>query len=140
MTVSLYNPPNNQSMDLDCRVLTCTGFNPFSDARMKENVAPIDKALRIVTKLRGVKFRWKEEVFGERRDDFGVIAQEVKKVVPALVHETRKGLSVAYLSLIPILIESVKELKDEVDALRDQVKQLSRADKAAPRKRRKDGE
>ena len=64
--------------------------------------------------------------------DLGVLAQEVEKVVPELVKEY-EGLngrdtfkSVDYNKLVPILIESIKELKIEVDSLKvlTEVKEL----------------
>lgn len=50
---------------------------------------------------------------------FGFIAQELQQVYPDLVYEQDNGyLSVNYTELIPILVESIKELKAEVDELK----------------------
>ena len=50
---------------------------------------------------------------------FGFIAQELQQVYPDLVYEEANGyLSVNYTELIPILVESIKELKAEVDELK----------------------
>ena len=48
----------------------------------------------------------------------GVIAQELQKVAPELVHESGEYLSVAYGNLVGYLIEAVKELKAEIDELK----------------------
>ena len=48
----------------------------------------------------------------------GVIAQELQKVAPELVHEGEEYLSVAYGNLVGYLIEAVKDLKAEVEELK----------------------
>lgn len=79
----------------------------YSDARKKKNVETINKALSMVKALRGVRY--------ERTDtgakSVGVIAQEVREVLPEVVHEDANGeYSVAYGNIIGVLIEAVKEL------------------------------
>jgi uncharacterized protein YaiE (UPF0345 family) len=82
-----------------------------SDARLKTNVQTIDSALDKVSAMRGVSFTHKDT--GQR--DVGVIAQEVAEVVPEVVREDENGyLSVAYGNMVGVLIEAVKELRDEV--------------------------
>ena len=72
-------------------------------------------------KLRGVDFDWKREDMGH---DVGVLAQEVEEVIPELVKEVdglngREGFkAVDYNKLVPVLIESIKELKKEIDDLK----------------------
>jgi hypothetical protein len=54
-----------------------------------------------------------------QKKHYGLIAQEVKEIYPDLVYSDAEGkLSVNYTGLIPLLIESVKELKAEIDALK----------------------
>ena len=69
--------------------------------------------------LRGVEYDWKREDMGH---DVGVLAQEVEAVIPELVKDVDglrgKFKAVDYNKLVPILIESIKELKTEVDSLR----------------------
>lgn len=53
------------------------------------------------------------------RPHFGFIAEEVQKIYPELVHEDSEGgLSVDYIGLIPLLIQTVQQLDAEVKALR----------------------
>lgn len=53
------------------------------------------------------------------RPHFGFIAEDVQKVYPELVHEDSEGgLSVDYIGLIPLLIQTVQQLDAEVKALR----------------------
>ena len=70
--------------------------------------------------LRGVGFN-RKDVEDEPRQ-IGVIAQEVEEVIPEVVITGEEGIkSVAYGNLVGLLIESIKELKAEVDALKAQV-------------------
>ena len=96
-----------------------------SDIRLKENINTIPNALEKVTKLRGVEFTWKSR----QEKEIGVIAQEVKEVVPELVTITDArtdadpdGLedlhSMKYQNTVALLIEAIKELKAEVDELK----------------------
>ena len=51
----------------------------------------------------------------------GVIAQEVEAVLPEVVHTNEDGIkSVAYGNLVGLLIESIKELKAEVEQLKQE--------------------
>ena len=92
-----------------------------SDKRLKKNIKDVSYGLEDVLKLRGVEFDWKEKLDGKH--DIGFIAQEIEEVVPELVKEV-DGLNnedphlvVDYAKLVPVLVESIKELKEEVDLL-----------------------
>ena len=53
----------------------------------------------------------------------GVIAQEVEAVFPEVVQTNEEGIkSVAYGNLVGLLIESIKELKEEVAVLKEKCK------------------
>ena len=89
-----------------------------SDERLKENVNKIVNSKEVVKNLTGYSFDWKEEADREGKD-FGIMAQEVEKVLPELVHERPDGFkSVDYVKLIPYLIEEVKRLDAEVEELK----------------------
>ena len=82
----------------------------YSDERLKDNVETLDGSK--VFEMRGVSFD------KDGRASSGVIAQELQKVAPELVHDDGEYLSVAYGNLVGYLIEAVKELKAEVEALK----------------------
>lgn len=86
------------------------GSRRRSDASFKKNIIPVDGALERVSKLRGVYFRWKDGAPGRQ---VGVIAQDVKKVLPEAVSHDGRGYMVDYSAMIPLLIEAVKELRDQ---------------------------
>ena len=92
--------------------LTATDFVASSDADLKKNIATAP--VGVVGKLRGVEFEWKDS--GEMSS--GVIAQEVQKVLPHLVHENEHGLSVSYMGLIGYLIEEINDLRRTVEEMK----------------------
>ena len=90
-----------------------------SDIRLKDNISTIKNALERVNQLRGVTFTRNDQEDKEKRHT-GVIAQEVEKIIPEVVMEDSEGIkSVAYGNLIGLLIESIKELKGEINTLKD---------------------
>lgn len=89
-----------------------------SDKRLKDNVNKIVNSKEVVKGLTGYSFDWKEEA-DRNGKDFGVMAQDVEKVLPELVHERPDGFkSVDYVKIIPYLIEEVKRLDAEVEELK----------------------
>lgn len=104
----------------------------YSDARLKNNVKPITNALTKLKSIRGVEFDWNDDYFNKvskfasglvKKHDVGVIAQEVKEVLPEVVVENEEGiLSVKYEKIIALLIESIKDLSNEVEQLKQNLK------------------
>jgi len=108
-------------------VLTVTGdiiaYGTPSDKRLKENIKPIESALDKVEKLKGVTFDWKEQDKDIKQTwvkDIGFIAQDVQEVLPELVRENPDGmLSMRHQGITPILVEAIKELKAEIEELKN---------------------
>lgn len=113
-----------------------------SDRRLKTNIQSIDNALDKVTRIRGVEFDWVDDIASEydfhpqHMHETGVIAQEIQAVIPdAVVEAPMNGnytakcgtdhefLTVDKEKIVPLLIEAIKELKAEVDALKSQMKE-----------------
>ncbi len=97
--------------------LTGTITKP-SDERLKENIAPVRDGLSKLLELNGVYFNMKD-VPDVR--EVGLIAQNVQKVLPEAVSVVDKEhgyLGVSYPSLIPLIIEAVKEQESEIRKLR----------------------
>jgi len=97
-----------------------TAFFYSSDEKLKENIAPLRGSLEKILALQGVSFNWKES--GER--GIGLIAQEVEKVYPELVHGSEGNKSVSYGNLVGALIEAIKEQQKQIDNLKKQVDEL----------------
>jgi hypothetical protein len=85
----------------------------FSDKRFKSNIERIESALDKVCQMGGYTFDHR----GERKT--GVLAQEVKEVLPEAVYGSEETTySVAYGNLAGILIEAIKELRNEIQQLK----------------------
>lgn len=94
--------------------------NYSSDQRLKDQVIKIDTALNKVEEIGGYQFTWNNNVDDHRAGsiDYGVIAQEVEEILPHAVDINNRGYkTVNYNSLIPLLIEAVKELSGRVKEL-----------------------
>ena len=86
----------------------------YSDIRLKKDLTKIDNALAKVESLTGYTFT---RVDTDQRQT-GLIAQDVQKVLPEAVMDDGERLSLAYGHLAGLLVEAIKELKTEVDALK----------------------
>jgi hypothetical protein len=93
--------------------ITSTGdVTAFSDMNLKSDIRTIDNALNKVCDLRGV-FYTKDGEAGT-----GVIAQEVENILPEVVKDGEYK-SVAYGNIVGVLIEAIKELRNEVKSLKE---------------------
>ena len=97
-----------------------TAFYSPSDENQKDNIVPIPNALDKVISISGNTFTWKEGHPTQSGDDTGVVAQQVEALgLPGVVRTKDDGFkSVQYHKLVPLLIEAIKELKNEVDELK----------------------
>lgn len=92
-----------------------------SDERYKENIEPVLDVLEELKSLEPVTYNLKSrskslsnmEADGSER--YGFLAQNVKEVFPELVYIDSRGyMSVDYIGLIPILVQSIRELRAEL--------------------------
>ena len=99
--------------------ITSTGnITAYSDARLKSDVKTIEGGLEKVSQLRGVTY------IRNDHEDVGVIAQEVEKIIPQIVKTADDEMgtkSVDYGRITAVLIESIKELKAEIDELKEKL-------------------
>jgi hypothetical protein len=107
------NTATRMSIDGSGNVVAAGNVTAYSDERLKDNIETLDGSK--VYEMRGVSFT-KDGKAGS-----GVIAQELQKIAPELVHEKDEYLTVAYGNVVGYLIEAVKELKTEVDDLKNQL-------------------
>jgi hypothetical protein len=97
------------------------GWEVPSDARLKQDITPLTGALDMLLQLRGVAFDWRDSTGlpvkpGRQR---GVIAQEVEQVFPEWVNTTREGYkTVAMAGFEALVVEALRELKADIDALK----------------------
>lgn len=109
----------------------------YSDARAKSNIRSLSTGLDIVSRLRPVSYNFKSSgsslrsvssnpYTGSNRE-IGLLAQEVEQILPSLVYTDDEGRKlIDYTALIPVLIDAVNSLKQEVNALREEQRKLSK--------------
>ena len=103
--------------------ISAVSINQTSDARLKTNVSTLTSGLAMVNSLRGVRYNWKDTSRPENK--IGFIAQEVEKVAPELVITKEDGFkAVNYGEMTALLVEAVKELTAQVEALKAENGQL----------------
>ena len=87
-----------------------------SDRRLKDNITPITEPLWKVSQIGGYEFDWNDKQDAYKGHDVGVVAQEIHKVLPEVVAERSNGyLGVKYEKIVPLLIESIKELNKKIE-------------------------
>ena len=97
----------------------------YSDDRLKNKLGPILNALSKVKSLNGFYYEANEtaqELGYEAIREVGVSAQEVQSILPEIVVPapiSDKYLTVRYEKLIPLLVEAIKELSEEVERLKE---------------------
>jgi hypothetical protein len=125
----IYGEFNNNKVSIN-GTLTINDIVQSSDARFKKEVNSIGSALDKVLAMNGVSYEWKKEEFSEKGfpggRHYGLLAQEVEKVIPEVVSERQDGYKgVAYTELIPVLIEAIKEQQKTINTLKDQQKTIA---------------
>jgi hypothetical protein len=96
-----------------------TAFGTVSDRNRKENIVKIENALDKVSQISGYTFNY----IGDDTPMTGVIAQELEEVLPEVVYETEavdgtQSKAVRHGNIVGLLIESIKELKAEIEELK----------------------
>ncbi|MDL2227924.1 tail fiber domain-containing protein [Odoribacter sp. OttesenSCG-928-L07] len=141
-----YSTSSNSSGDVfyvrgDGQVWTRLGFLTASDTIFKTNIEDIRFPLEKIKNLHGVTYNRKYTVVSPVDDDkqihgsahtkqfeetklepreYGLLAQEVEKIIPEVViemHDSTKAIS--YPSIIPILIEAIKEQQQQIETLQN---------------------
>ena len=104
----------NGDMGVNGSITATADITAYSDLRLKRDVSTVEDALELVDNMRGVWY-----TMGDK-DRVGVIAQEIEQVLPQVVVTGDDGYkSVAYGNIVGVLIEAIKELKREVDRLKE---------------------
>jgi hypothetical protein len=102
-------------------IITATDYDSASDIRLKENIQKIDNPIDKIIRINGVTFDWKSN----NKSSMGVIAQNIEKVLPQLVHG-EDSKTVNYNGIIGLLIECVKTQQEQIDNLNRRLDELSK--------------
>jgi len=129
--IGFLNSSRNWSFKVDnSGNCTATGnITAYSDIRLKSNIEPLKGSLDTVCKMQGIKYTRNST----GKTEIGFVAQDVKKVVPELVEivdgrtESSEGFSegvedlhvMKYQNTVALLVEAIKELKAEVEELKN---------------------
>jgi hypothetical protein len=107
-----------------------TGFYS-SDRKLKENIIDIKGATKMIQSIGGKTFNWTDKYIEEhggvdgyfvRKNDFGVIAQDVQEVFPLAVREKPDGsLAVDYNKLVALAFAAIKEQQQQIDELKKKI-------------------
>ena len=97
--------------------LSATLFNETSSIALKENLNPIENALDKILQLQAWTYDRRD---GSSKNEPGLVAEEVNEIIPNVVSKNSNGdvVSIAYSRLTAYLIESIKELKQEIETLK----------------------
>jgi len=154
------NTENPQyELDVNGNIATYGTLQIYSDETIKENILPLNGCLNKLTMINGKSYykktrpdyMTKKTFFSKNLSDttylkkqslqtdtakqleIGLLAQEVKTVFPELVKKDKNGLlSVNYIGLIPVLIESIKEQQKQIEDLTTQIKATTSGSSKAP--------
>ena len=86
-----------------------------SDRRIKTDLKPIESALDKICQLTGYTY----QKYNQLNRETGLIAQDVQAVLPEAVYEKEdKVLGLAYGNLMGLIVEGIKELKEEIDLMK----------------------
>ncbi len=91
----------------------------FSDKRLKTDIKPIANSLEKVMQMQGVYY--KRNDVEDAREQVGVLAQDMEAILPEVVltaDDEIQTKSVDYGKITSVLIEAIKELKNEIDELK----------------------
>jgi hypothetical protein len=118
-----------------------------SDKRLKTNIKNIDSPLEKISKINGVYFNWNDKAkeLADKNTEIkevGLLAQEIQEVFPEIIksapfdiefddenslpgknkYKSKSGenyLTIQYEKIVPLLVECIKELKKEIDELKN---------------------
>jgi hypothetical protein len=114
---TLYVSSSKFTVNPSTGVLSTVSITESSSIALKENVVPIENALDAIMRLVGVTYDRRD---GSKKDEAGLIAEEVDKILPNLVTKDQDGRpdAIHYTKLTAYLIEAVKSLKAEINGLK----------------------
>ena len=110
---------HNTGLDFSHRCLA-PAFHASSDENLKKNIEQITNIDQILDTLNGVQYNWKK---GEETQEYGVIAQDVQKVMPdSVVSDSNENLAVNYNHLVGVLVAAVKDQRSRLVDLENRLR------------------
>ncbi len=102
------------------------GVRPSSQ-RFKDEIKPMDEASEAILALKPVTFRYKKEIDPDRTAEFGLVAEDVENVNPALVARDEQGkpYSVRYEAVNAMLLNEFIKARRQIDSQQKQIDALT---------------
>jgi len=124
------------STTIDVSDFTYTNIYHNSDKRLKSNIKGLANTLPLIKKMKSYSYNFNQEFVKTHnkadtailnKQQFGFIAQELKDIFPELVvtDDSTGYLKVDYVSMIPIIVEAMKEQSSSIDSLKAQITTLT---------------
>lgn len=96
--------------------LASIDYSTLSDINFKDNVTPIENGMMVVANIEPVSFTW----IDTGKKAFGVIAQEIEKILPDIVTTSPEGKkTVSYDQIIPFLVSAIQDLHKQIQELKN---------------------
>lgn len=125
------NGPNGRhpmTLSLDTGDVVFSGnVTAYSDIRLKRDVQDLSYGLKEIMKLRPISY--KRVGTDTDRLEVGFIAQEVRDVIPEIVHEQQddqKTLTMSYDKMVAPLVRAIQEQQDMINKLMSRVEELEK--------------
>ena len=110
---------NNTFTNAICDDLQAKNFTVVSDIRRKYDIEYNNRSSEFLDNINQVTFKYN----GDTKNHIGFIAQEIEKYYPELIEKDDKGfLSVKYVEMIPLLLNYNKNLKSEIEKIKNLIK------------------
>jgi len=93
--------------------ITAAATLTLSDSRLKADIEPLQDSLAKINQMNGYNYTFTPS--GKRQ--VGLIAQEVKDIIPEVVDIKNDYYTISYPNLVAVLVEAVKELSKKVEDL-----------------------
>ncbi|MEO2100393.1 MAG: tail fiber domain-containing protein, partial [Flavobacteriaceae bacterium] len=96
-----------------------TGFNILVTPNQKAKVKPLKSSINKLKKLNVYQYKIKQR---SRKTQFGFNVEEMKRLFPNLVYESDSIKSIDYMGLIPVLLNALLELQQELNQIKKELK------------------
>jgi hypothetical protein len=117
-TVFTSNVYARQNVEIDHDIIIHGNTIQDSDIRIKYDLRPIESALDKIEKLTGYTY----QKLHQPTRQTGLVAQEVQQVLPEAVYEQEDGiLGLAYGNLMGLMVEGIKELRQELREIKSKI-------------------
>lgn len=132
VNINITDPANaGNTLNVGGRI-SATGFDTISDSKVKKNQKIIDskESLNLISKLQPKTYTFDKDAVKKYNLGSGIhrglIAQEVKEVIPSVVSGNNELLKINYLELIPDLIGAIKACNEKIEKYQKELEELKK--------------